>query len=432
MMYVPEASKYPTVSMKRIISSIIIAAALFTACSEKIPFTPGISFLTPAPEILEETAIFRLIGQPFEGQDTVRIAVTFGGSAKKGTDYKASADHFVFTKDAPRDSIVISTKKLGTGRTVSLSVEIPEGFTAGRYTTSEFKLQDKYGLLSFSSRRGYVTDTTECFIVLHDSTGSTKAITKDCPVGFEVNKEKSTAEEGVDFELDGHTALFIPAKKSFTGFRIIPKTSSPQAGRNKIVLNVTEDEKFGLGLFPELEIDLLKGSLKVLDGSWKMDTLITDSLYFEKIWGKTCTGYSLVPEFSYSDSFDISLKDALFTPSFASSFKYYFQGESIVEFCDDAYITDPKGKSKKIQLLSLDNTNRFFSADTTSVDAVSFVGLYLDKEAETEEDILELYILDHTSMSFMPELLSGMKYGAEKPVATSPGLYLNATFRKSK
>jgi hypothetical protein len=75
--YVPEASKSPTVSMKRIISSIIIAAALFTACSEKIPFTSGISFLTPAPEILEETAIFRLIGQPFEGQDTVRIAVTF-------------------------------------------------------------------------------------------------------------------------------------------------------------------------------------------------------------------------------------------------------------------------------------------------------------------------------------------------------------------
>lgn len=427
-----KVSKYPTVSMKRILSSIIIAAALFTACSKNIPFTPGISFLTPTPEILEETAIFRLIGQPFETADTVRIPVTFGGSAKKGTDYRASADCFIFTKDAPRDSIVISTKKLGTGRTVSLSVEIPEGFTAGKYTTSEFRLQDKYGLLSFSSRRGYAADTTECYIVLHDSTGSVKALTKDCSIGFELNTEKSTAVEGVDFEFDGHTALSIPAQKSSTGFRIIPKTSSPQAGRNKIVLNVTEDEKFGLGLFPELEIDLLRGSLKVLDGSWKMDTLITDSLYFEKIWGNTCTGYSLVPEFGYSDSFDISLKDALFTPSFASKFKLYFQGESILEFSDDMYITDPKGQNKKIQLLSLDNTNRFFSADTTSADAVSFVGFHLDKEDGTEEDILELYVLDHTSMSFMPELVSGMKYAAEKPVAATPGLYLNATFRKSK
>ena len=96
--------------MKRILSSIIIIAALFTACSEKIPFTPGISFLTPTPEILDETAIFRLIGQPFESQDTVKIPVTYGGTAKRGVDYKASADYFILTKDSPRDSIVISQR----------------------------------------------------------------------------------------------------------------------------------------------------------------------------------------------------------------------------------------------------------------------------------------------------------------------------------
>ena len=165
---------------------------------------------------------------------------------------------------------------------------------------------------------------------------------------------------------------------------------------------------------------------------WGIDTLITDSLYFEKLWGQKCTGYSLLPEHNDSDSFSISLKDALFTPSFASGFKFYFHGKSTLEFSDNMYITDPAGKSKKIQLLSLDNTNRFFSADTTSVDAVSFVGFHLSKEAESDDDILNMYILDHTSMSFMPELGSGMKYGAAKPVATTPGLYLNATFRKLK
>ena len=44
--------------------------------------------------------------------------------------------------------------------------------------------------------------------------------------------------------------------------------------------------------------------------------------------------------------------------------------------------------------------------------------------------MMELYVLDHTSKSFMPELETGNRYGTEKPVAAEPGLYFCATFEK--
>lgn len=418
-------------NMKRALSAIIISAAMFAACSEEPATMPGISFITPEPEILEETAIFRIIGQPFSSADSVIVPVVFGGTAEMGVDYDVSADHFVFNKESLMDSIVISTRQLGTRRTVDLSLQIPEGFTAGKYPTSGFTLQNKYGMLSFLSKKGFMADTTECLIVLHDSTGQVKPLSKDYPIGFAVNKEKSTAVEGVDFEFVDSSSVYIHGGSYSGSFRIAPLNRTPQKGKEKIVFNVLADEKFDAGLFPELELNLLKAELKVLDGTWQMDTLITDSLYFENIWGSQCSGYSLVPEFSYSDAFEVSFMSASFAPSFPSGFRNYFIGDSNLDFADEIDITDPEGNSKKVQLLSLDNTNRYFSADTTSTDLQSFVGIYLTTDAETETDRLELYILDHTSKSFMPELESGMKYGSEKPVATTPGMYVSATFRKS-
>lgn len=418
--------------MKRILYTIIAAAAILAGCSDGMPLTPGISFITPTPEIFEETAIFRVIGQPFDSPDSIKVAVTFGGSAEMGVDYVASADHFVFSKESLTDSIVISTKKLGTGRDVSLSLEIPEGFTGGKYVTSGFNLQNKYGMLSFASARGYAADTTECFIVLHDSTGTVKALSKDTPVSFKVNTEKSTAVEGVDFKFAATESMYIAGGANAAGFKVIPLNAALQEGKDKIVLNVVTDERFDSGLFPEKEISLLKSELKVLDGTWKIDTLITDSLHFERFWGSRCTGYSLVPEFGYSDSFDMTLSTALFAPSFASRLNWFFKGESIMEFAQEMDIIGTEGTSKKVQLISIDNTNRYFSADTTSTDSRSFIGIHLTKEAETQADMLELYILDHTSMSFMPELESEKRYGTEKPVATEPGMYLNATFLKSR
>ena len=417
--------------MKRIISALIISLTFLASCSNDISLMPGISFLTPDPEVFEETAIFRVIGQPFSSIDSLTIPVVFGGTGEKGVDYDASADHFTFKGDNLTDSIVISTRELGTGKTVSLSLQIPEGFAAGKYVSSEFQLQDKYGYLNFESARAFIADTTSYVISLTDSTGRTKALSKEAAINFSVNLEKSTAVEGVDFMLLDTVAIsFIPGS-AYTEFRIAPMGSGPREGKDKIVLNVSADDRFNTGEVAEMELNILRPELKALDGKWRIDTLMTDSLHFEKIWSSQCTGYSLVPEFSAADMFEISFLEGTFIPSFPSGFKYYFTGRSNVEFGQELEITNLEGKTKNVQLMSLDKTNRYFSELETSTDSLSFIGIYLYQLEETQQDMMELYILDHTSKSFMPELESNGTYAAEKPVATDPKLYLSATFLKN-
>ena len=423
---------YNNGSMKRIIYALILASVFMASCSDEVTLTPGISFLTPGPEVLEETAIFRVIGQPFSSIDSLTIPVVFGGTAERGVDYEASADHFTFKGENLTDSIVIFTKKLGTGRKVSLSLQIPEGFTAGKYAMSEFKLQDNFGYLSFESARGFIADTTSYAIAISDSTGKAKVLSKKATFSFSVNTEKSTAVEGEDFQILGPSELELAAGKSYTEFLIAPIGDSPKEGKDKIVLNITSDEKFAAGKFAEMELNILRSDLSVLDGRWQIDTLLTDSLHFESIWGTQCTGYDLLPKFSGSDRFDIYFLNGLFDPAFRSGLKQYFTGDSNIVFGEEMEITDLDGKAKTVQLISLDKTNRYFSSEESSEDTLSYVGIYLYKEVidEIEEDMMEFYFLDHTSKSFMPELESSGAYGPEKPVAVDPKLYLCATFRR--
>ena len=349
-----------------------------------------------------------------------------------GTDYEASAQSFTFEEGSMTSSIVITTKKLGTDKTVSLSLQLPEGFIAGKYTTSQFTLQDKYGYLSFESERSFMADTTNYTITLSDSTGRSKALSKEVAVSFSVDQEKSTAEEGVDFEFVTTSSVCFAAGSSYASFSIAPIGSTPREGKDKIVLNVCADEKFNTGKMPQMEISLLRSELKSLNGKWQIDTLVTDSLHFENIWGAECSGYSMVPEFSASDGFDISFAQRLFTPYFRSGLKHYFIGKSNMDFGGEMQITDTKGNPKTVQLISLDKTNRYFSEQETSADSLSYIGIHLYQETagESAKDMMELYILDHTSKSFMPELESAGRYGTEKPVAADPKLFLCATFSK--
>ena len=55
-----------------------------------------------------------------------------------------------------------------------------------------------------------------------------------------------------------------------------------------------------------------------------------------------------------------------------------------------------------------------------------------DFSRNTKEELLDMYIVDHTSKSFMPELLDFEMYDKEKPVAAMTGCFLNATFKKAK
>ena len=86
------------------------------------------------------------------------------------------------------------------------------------------------------------------------------------------------------------------------------------------------------------------------------------------------------------------------------------------------------GETASLQTFLIDNTNRDFSEETKSEDKESYIGVRI-LEGE-EADTLDLYVIDHMSKSFLPELVTEERYAPEKPVAASPGLFLNLTFTK--
>ena len=83
-------------------------------------------------------------------------------------------------------------------------------------------------------------------------------------------------------------------------------------------------------------------------------------------------------------------------------------------------------------IMSLGTTsNPLITSTTKGLDTNKWSCIVADEETgKAGRDMMEFYILDHTSKGFMPELESGGVYGTEKPVAADPKLYMCTTFIK--
>ena len=412
--------------MKRIIYILAFAVAL-ASCQKELYMEPGVSFFSASPEIHEETAVFRLAYANITDSTERVFPITLGGSAEQGVDFTISGDRFIFGGENPVDSIVVTTLKLGTGRKLSLTVEVPEGFTAGKYTTSEYTLQDKLASLSFSAGYKMTCDSLDITFKALDRIGQPKVLNSDAEIRLSVNKEKSTAEEGTDFAFADSSRYVIKKGQSQGSLKIRSLNPHPAEGKDKIVLDLTFGEKYEGGEMTELEISLLDTLWKHLDGTWVADSLITDSLYMDRYWEGSFTGMDMFPKYNQNDKISISLDEASFTPSLRSEFKNYFIGESSLRKGNIITIDCGEGSPTELQTFWLDKTNRYFSAEEKSEDTESLIGL---KFFPDNTDSLDLYLIDHTSRSFMPELDSLGKYAPEKPAAASPGLFLNLIFNR--
>lgn len=412
--------------MKRIIYILLIAAT-FSACQKELPLDPAVSFFGATPEIQGETAIFRLAYANITDSTETVFPVTFGGTAEAGIDYTASGDRFVFGGENPISSIEVTTLKLGTDKTLSLTVQIPEGYAAGKYTTSEYTLQDKLGYLSFSESYMMMADTIEVGFTAKDRYGRVFPLTSDAVITLSVNKEKSTATEGVDFSFSDSSRFVIREGQSSGSLALNLLNPHPQDGKDKVILNFSLNEKYSSGEVAEIEISLLDTLWKHLDGSWQADSLVTDSLYMDKHWNGVCTGMDLLPKYDERDNITILMSSKTFTPSFRSDFKNYFLGMSSLSKGPAVALDLGDGVSTDIQTFLIDNTNRYFYKDQKSEDKESLIGLRLFPD---NTDSLALYVIDYVSKSFMPELEAAGKYAPEKPVAASPGLFLNMSFTR--
>ena len=414
--------------MKGRLLTLIALAGIFSACSKDISLDPAVSLFAPQPEVYEETAIFRLASMGIDAVSEQSFPVTFGGSAELGVDYEVSGDRFVLGGENPVDSIVVTTLKLGTDKTVSLTVEVPDGIGNGKYMTSEFTLQDKLAYFSFPASYSMVADSIDVEFDAYDRKGKAKVLGREATITLSVDTEKSTAVEGEDF-IFADSAHFVISQGQSTGkLKLKALNPRPAEGRDKVVLNLGFDEKYGAGTDCQIEIDLLDTLWSTLNGEWKIDTLVTDTTYMRKYWDESYTGMELMPKYNMSDAMTFDLKAASLNPKLRSGFKNYFLGKSIMKKAGSMDLDLGNGETASLQTFLIDNTNRDFSEDSKSEDKESYIGLRI-LEGE-EADTLDLYVIDYMSKSFLPELVTEEKYAPEKPVAASPGLFLNLTFTK--
>ncbi len=413
--------------MKKFIH-IVIMAAVISACTDGIALNPAMSLYSDKPEVLDETAIFRLAVANMPDSTERRFPVTFGGTAERGVDYEASSDAFVFGGENPVDSIIVTTLKFGTGKTVSMNVELPEGMESGHYLSSEFTIQDIPAFITFSREYKFLTDSTFVEFALTDKKGKDKVLKKDVEVSISVDRENSTAVEGEDFEFADSSHFTIRAGSEGGQLKIKKLKVKPEDGKDKIVLLMSHADKYGEGAVRELEISLLDTLWGRLDGKWMIDTLVTDTTYMMNCWGEKCSGYEMFPKFEGQDAVSFDMDDCVFKPSFTSDFGLYFIGDSGLRKGSAMNLDLGGGRSAELQTFILDNTNRYFSKDEESEDKESLVGARIIDGLEEAPDTLDFYVIDYMSKSFMPELEAENKYAPEKPVAASPGQYINITF----
>ena len=163
-----------------------------------------------------------------------------------------------------------------------------------------------------------MTDSLEISFTANDRSGKRLNLTSDAEVSLTANKEKSTAEEGVDFAFSDSTRFVIAGGQNTGSLEIRSLNPNPKDGKDKIVLNINFNEKYSIGETAEVEISLLDTVWRHLDGSWNIDTLVTDSLYMDRYWNGVCTAMDKLPKYNERDKFTVNMKELFLSPSFRS------------------------------------------------------------------------------------------------------------------
>lgn len=411
--------------MKSKLLALLSAALVLTSCSEVDLGAPEASLITAQPSLSDGVATLTLWVRNYDSEQPLTIPVDFAGTASKGVDYKVSADAFVWGGESPVTDIVITPLVYGTGKTVTATLSLPEGFGAGLYQSSEFRLSDHVGVASFASSRALLTDTTSIEIYILDTLGQQITLDNGGMITVAVNEGESTAKEGTHFSFVGGKTAYVEPGSGKASFRIAPVSDVPAVGNDKIVLELQPEERFNVGFYEKQEIEIWPKELSALDGRWVVDSLVTDSTYFVNFWGDQCTGYDRVPHKNTTDVLTFNLESISLSAGLRSELKYFFIGKSNLARGENISITKEDGSVAELYTFSLDNTNRYFSSEEFSEDSLSYIGVRF------VDSLLDLYLIDHQSRTFLPELDSLGLLNPVKPAATAPGTYINALLRKN-
>lgn len=365
--------------------------------------------------------------------EAITLPVQFDGSAVMDEDYTVSATSYVIGGEKQMLSIDVTPKNNFTSsKTIIMSVS----GEVSASTTINLGVRDK--MLYTFAQKAYVLGA-ECNVVFelkNIKDGTTYVAETDVPVTVAVDN-KSTAEEGVNFELVNKTSV---VKKGESSCVFTLKALDTNTEKNTIVLTpqVTEETGFVAGNFPVVTISMIGSYASDLMGAWVMDSIVTDKSYFANTWYFDESEYVGLPEYSADDTFTFSAdgKNGLvLTTQLSSTLKNYFQPTSDFAIDKELLVHLSMTEKPTLQLLNLSNVNRYFSATEISQDTQAYLGVRNITKKNTngvEETLLDVYILDYESKTFFPSFISWGMYDKSKPNATMSGMMINFTLKKKK
>lgn len=419
--------------MKKYLSAIMVAMATFLVSCDPEDATSDatVSFNSPVAVWSDGTAVAGITVSGYSGE-AVSIPVIFGGTAEKGVDFTVSAEAYTVGGAQPVTEIIITPTETGAGKTVSMTLSAPDGFKIGAIPMCQVEMESFVGYASFQKQSDVLKNSLEVSVNLTDEESSALILESPATVELEVDTEKSTAQEGVHFEIefaDDAEGVFIDAGEKSGTFTL--KFLKAEAGHDVIVLKIAETSQFSVGAYPEMTIYISGPDWDKISGTWTMNEIVTDAQYFIDSYGSwmtiTTEGF---PELNAADKVTIDTEGGKFIADFQSAFSNYFLGESSMTSAGEFLLrTGMFGEGITLQLLQLDNINRYFTAGNLSENDEALVGVQITYD-ENGTELLDMYIIDYNPQSFLKELNEW--FDPEPPVAAFSGYYINMTFKRAE
>lgn len=412
----------------------VLAAGLlaFAACSKDED--PAVSFSAAVPVETDGVATFSITSD-YDGTEAVEIPVTFSGTAVKGTDYTVSSEKFVLGGTSPVTTITVTPLVYGSKKDIVATLVPPAGFKAGQYVSSAWTVSELVGYVSFDSKKALLAGSTSIKLSIYDEQGNFKSLTSADEFTVSVDPA-STAVEGTHFKFTNGNTITVGQGESTGSLQIEFLGDAPEEGHDQIVLDLVSGARYGMGQYDQVTVNIAGSAFDVFSGKWVISEIIDDKESVMDSWYEPESGMTGFPEFDAADAFTLDFENAAFIPAFNSKFKNYFIGESSITPAGEYTISglDMTRRKINVQLLLLDNVNRYFSDSESSEDKEGYIGLAMSEDQTT----LRLFVLDHESTSFLINSEADMKewgmsiYDSTKPTATTGGVCIEVNFTKSE
>ena len=421
--------------MRKFLFALLAAPLLFGACSDdNDESTPTLSFAKPVLALSTGSVTLDL---QVSGVDLASLAslvtvpVAFSGTAVKGSEYSVSAEQFILGGNNQSLSITVTAlDNYDEAKEIVATLGSVADFIPGKNATAKISLGVKGKIMySFSVKSMTMGETGSVQLDLYTATGAKYTAEQDIVIPIEI-AEGSTAVENTNFTFEGAKQLVVAQGKSSGAITL--KAGTLETGKDKVVLKtgLENNKGFVRGQYNEITVTIFGSYFSKLEGTWKMSAEGNyDPTEFANLNGSSSDNdkptfdadMAALPAYNAKDRL-IFTEEGL-TTSLESTLKNFFRENSGISKGEEIIVREGMGTKVPLQLILLDNVNRYFSATEQSEDTEAYIGINFKDE---DSNKMKIYFVDYNSKSF---LVDKIYYDETKPTATySP--FISFTFER--